>query len=277
MKKSLLLVLAVPALLLTSCGGGVNVNGYISNGTSITEQTIRDVENVAEAKREEINQVVNKGVTAKGRNLTEAKVITEEGSSTEVTDLTLDMAIGFETPSLSIKLSGNVSASIPGQSASGSATGVSEATKASGSWVVSQDYLTISMNGQSQTRTGYLFGRDGVNVEAYYQDFVNGTSSWDFDFNFEEVKQVASKYGLGDLFDNIAISGDPKTGSFEIGLSKEYNNNFVGGSLKFNKFRFAYEDYLMKEYAIRFESTNISQYGTAIMIVEQDFVFTYDK
>ena len=275
MKKSLLLVLAVPALLLTSCGGGVDVNGYISNGTSITEQTKQDVQHVEEAQKQAAEEIINKGVNVKGRTIYDASADTYGGRTSERMDLTLDITLGVTTPSVSVNLNGNVSASQSGQSASGDAKGVSEASKASGEWIIAQDYLTITVNGQSQTEQQYLFNGRRTKVDTFYHSLVDEIYSWEFDFDFETVREAFSQYGLADLVDNIAISGNPKTGTFEIGLTKEYVTTIIGGTLKFNKYRFAYKDFLVKEYTYRLEASGTTVYGSSLVIMEEDYVFTY--
>ena len=64
MKKRLLLVLAVPALLLTACGGngGVDVKGTIDNGREITSEEKQAIANVEEAKKrlEEAKKAIKK-------------------------------------------------------------------------------------------------------------------------------------------------------------------------------------------------------------------------
>jgi len=279
MKKSLLLVLAVPALLLASCGGngGADVKPYIDSGTSITEQTKADVQAVPETKKQEAETIVNKGFTAKGRTLVDATNVSGNVTSSEKVDLNLDMTFGVTNPSVSVKFSGNVSANAYGQSASGTAEGLSEAKLVGEAWQISSDYLTLTLNGQQQRRDNYLFSGSSSSAESYYESTIEQVYSWDFDFDFAQVQAFAKQYGMADLLDNIAISGDPKTGTFEIGLTQEYHANFVGGTLKFNKFRFAYKDFLVQEYTFRLEASSSAQSYSTSIVMENDYVFTYNQ
>ena len=283
MKKRLLLVLAVPALLLTACGGngGVNVKGTVDNGREITSEEKQAITNVEEAKKETAETVAKRGVNVKSRSLTLQKTTSSYSGQSVTTenkqDLNFDIEIGIETPSVSVKTNGSQYYAAAGQSATGNIEGLSDATKASGAWVINNDYQKISMAGQESRQDDVLFQGSTQTVEGYYRSCIEGLYSWDFDFDFAKAKSAASQYGIGDLLDKIVVGGTPSTGTFEVGLSEAYNVSMVGGTLKFYKLRYSYKDNLLQEYAIGFEASSASSeynYSTTVQL-EMDFSISY--
>ena len=283
MKKRLLLVLAVPALLLTACGGsgGVDVKGTVDNGREVTTTEKQAVANVDEAKKEAAEEVAKKGVNVKSRSLTLQKTTNSYSGQSVTTenklDLNYDMEIGIATPSISVKTSGSQYYAAAGQSATGNVEGLSDATKASGAWVINNDYQKISMGGQESRQDNVLFQGSVQMAEQYYRNCIEGLYSWEFDFDLAQAKKAANQYGIGDLLDKIVIAGTPSTGTFEVGLSEAYNIAMVGGSLKFYKLRYSYKDNLLQEYAIGFEASSASSeynYSTNIQM-EMDFTISY--
>ena len=280
MKKSLLLVLAVPALLLASCGGGgVDVKGTVDNGKAIIDADKQAVAAVTEEKKEAMEEIVNKGVKIQAKNYFNQKLESREGNSETTADVNMDMEIGVTNPSIYVKSNGSAYANGYGQSGSGSVEGLSEAKVVDGAWVITNDYQITKVNGVENKQENVLFQGSASGAEAYYDGIVDGLFSWDFDFDFSKAQAMAQQYGFGDFLSKIVIAGDPSTGTFELGLGEVYTYQSVGGYLKFAKLRYAFEDYLLKEYSLRMEASMAdASYGYSTAVVyEMDFVFTYTK
>ena len=278
--KKLLLTLAVPMLLLASCnGGGVNINGTVNNGTSISQETLDKAAAVPEDKKQEIEAIAKKGISGKAimyMNTTSSS----QGSNVHIiTDLNLDFSV--ENPSMSFTTSGTygATASASGQNSNvnGSVTGKSEAKLQNDSWNILDDFMTITVNGQQQKQSPVLFGGSAASCAEFYNSFSSSLYSWSYNFESGMIGLSQAAAGAKELYKNFVVAGDVSTGNYEVGLSTTLSLDVTGSKINFTKFRVAYNDYLLKEAVMRYEVASTYSAGSTTVISEIGYIFNYSK
>ena len=166
--------------------------------------------------------------------------------------------------------------------------------------------INMSMNGESQktnisfnarevngplvinTSGAYSSALSEDNIETYYTQASYAIYSWNYSLDasgeletlmegLDSVSSATITSFVRDLYNSMAIAGDPATGTFDVGLSKPVSVNISGLDMTYNKLKYSYKDCLLQSAVVGLKgSGNVS--GVSVNIdetVEANYSYTY--
>lgn len=287
MKKRYLTLFFLPVFALASCSGSTGMRGVITNGTTITDQKKQQAADVSSEEKQQAEASANRGFVATATFYFATTESAQGQSATMAMNLGFNMEVDVANPYLKATINGSVGTSSGGQGYSVGVNGVSEARKQTGSsrWTVLSDRLTASAYGQTvDAGEGGLFysmgqGSSAAGAQYLFNVVTNNLYSWNFDFDGEsfDLSQLGDTGDstLNSLLSKIMMSGDPSTGTFEVGISSPFTINEGSALIQLTKFRYSYQNHLLNEFVTAFSMSYSGQGASANVVYEASYHMTY--
>ena len=261
-------------LALSACGGSSSGGGLIKGGEEYDAEKEQEVQNVPEAvKREKAESV--KGVTINEKStINYSMKASYEGQSYSMSMKVVDESkyvLNFEQESISLTM--KATANINGQSSTEKST--TEAKRQNGEWVL------VSGN------EGSAF--DASDLGMIYEGYCETIYSWnyfpaeaDFDDLFGQLDQTGVDLDvqkiMEEIYSSFVISGDPASGTFQVGLGKSINfQEAIGYPAVVDSLSTSFKDYLAQSMSMKMHM-NMSESGSSIkMNVSTAQSFSYSR
>lgn len=259
-------------LALTACGGGSGSGGLIKGGQDYSSDQQQKVQAVEQATKEEVEEGI-KGVTINEKSTINYSVKGSYGGQS----YSYSMAMNEETKYVlnfeqkTIELTQTATTKMNGQSQTEKA--VIKAKNVDGMWTVTegQQYdLAYSI--------GYIY--EGFCETIYSWNFL--PSNNDFDDLFDELGStgvsIDAQTALQELYNSFVISGDPESGTFQVGLGKAINlQSVIGYPAVIDSLMSSFKNYLAQSMSMSMHMSMSEQGASVSMKVSESMTFSYSK
>ena len=248
MKKRFLLPCLLLVSSLTACGGGSG-GGLVTGGKQYKEGDAANVDSAVKAQKEDSIK----------------KVILDEK-----VDFSYKLSAQGQSYSMTEKVDGRATIDIDAKTIEG-------AFKFSGSTGGQKQNESVNFkvqrndNGYYETVSGnYEIAFNEDSLEEIFDMAYYTVYSWNFSSENGLVAQMAESaegYGseieafMREIIANMVISGDPATGTFDVGLGKAVKLDYQGINFSFNKMKYSYKDCYLKNVVLGLKGSGSYSYG----------------
>ena len=270
MKKRLMFPCLLLVSSLTACGG--SSGGLVAGGQPYREGAAQAVDPALRAQKEDTIKTVtireSISISAKASYSGQSYSLSEKLSGSMVVDLeqrtmngNFDLSYSVSGQSQSTKITFNAyenNGRITITSGSNYSAAFSEST------------LEVAYNGANYTVYSWNFSRDANDAYSYL-NLIGGESAMGYG---EEIMSFVET-----ILDNMVISGNPSTGTFDVGLGKVVNFTYSGIRFSYNKFKISYKNCLLDSEVVGVKASG-STSGVSMSINESadvHYSYTFKK